>query len=74
MILLIMFLIQTILEEGASLAAEDGLSALAQLNGLIHICVDVMIPGMDGFEVTQRIRQHTKLSFIDSANHRLRPA
>jgi len=45
--------------------AEDGLSALAQIErSHPHLVLLDVIPGMDGFEVTQRIRQHTKLSFI----------
>lgn len=62
------FLIQTILEEeGYTVStAKDGPSALADIEqSPPHIILlDVMMPGMDGFEVTQRIRQNTKLSFI----------
>ncbi|KJH73302.1 sensor histidine kinase [Aliterella atlantica] len=62
------FLIQTILEEeGYAIAtAEDGASALAQIEQSPPdlVLLDVMMPGMDGFEVTKRIRQNTKLSFI----------
>lgn len=62
------FLIQTILEEeGYAIAtAEDGASALAQIEELAPdlVLLDVMMPGMDGFEVTKRIRQNQKLSFI----------
>ena len=62
------FLIQTILEEeGYTVStAEDGPSALAQIEqSPPHlVLLDVMMPGMDGFEVTKRIRQNTKLPFI----------
>lgn len=62
------FLIQTILEEeGYTIfTAEDGPSALAQIDqSPPHlVLLDVMMPGMDGFEVTQRMRQNTKLPFI----------
>lgn len=62
------FLIQTILEEEgyAISTAEDGPSALTQIEqSPPHlVLLDVMMPGMDGFEVTQRIRQDTKLPFI----------
>ncbi len=62
------FLIQTILEEeGYDIStAEDGPSALAQIDECAPhlILLDVMMPGMDGFEVTQRIRKNTKLPFI----------
>lgn len=62
------FLIQTILEEEGYVinTAEDGASALAQIEqSLPHlVLLDVMMPGMDGFEVTQRIKQNAKLPFI----------
>ncbi len=62
------FLIQTILEEeGYAIAtAENGPSALAQIEqSPPHlVLLDVMMPGMDGFEVTQRIRQNTKFPFM----------
>lgn len=62
------FLIQTILEEeGYKIStAEDGPSALADIEQSPPslILLDVMMPGMDGFEVTKRIRQDTKLAFI----------
>ncbi len=62
------FLIQTILEEEgyAISAAEDGASALAEIEQAPPdlVLLDVMMPGMDGFEVTRRIRQDTKLPFI----------
>jgi signal transduction histidine kinase len=62
------FLIQTILEEEgyAISTAENGPSALAQIEQSPPqlVLLDVMMPGMDGFEVTQRIRKNTKLPFI----------
>ena len=62
------FLIQTILEEeGYTIStAKDGPSALEQIEqSQPHlVLLDVMMPGMDGFEVTQRIRQDDKLPFI----------
>jgi signal transduction histidine kinase len=62
------FLIQTILEEEgyAINTADNGPSALAQIEQSAPdlVLLDVMMPGMDGFEVTQRIRQNTKLPFI----------
>ena len=62
------FLIQTILEEeGYTIStAEDGPSALAQIEQSPPklVLLDVMMPGMDGFEVTRRIRQNTTLPFI----------
>ena len=62
------FLIQTILEEEGYdiLTAENGPSALAQIEESPPklVLLDVMMPGMDGFEVTQRIRQNSKLPFI----------
>ena len=62
------FLIQTILEEEGYdiITAENGSSALAQIEESPPklVLLDVMMPGMDGFEVTQRIRQNSKLPFI----------
>lgn len=62
------FLIQTILEEeGYTIStAEDGPSALAQIaeSPPKLVLLDVMMPGMDGFEVTRRMRQNTTLPFI----------
>lgn len=62
------FLIQTILEEeGYKIStAEDGPSALVLIEqSPPHlVLLDVMMPGMDGFEVTQRIRRNEQLPFI----------
>ena len=62
------FLIQAILEEeGYKIStAADGRSALAQLEQELPdlVLLDVMMPGMDGYEVTQRIRAMTSLPFI----------
>ncbi|HAX79099.1 MAG TPA: hybrid sensor histidine kinase/response regulator [Cyanobacteria bacterium UBA11372] len=62
------FLIQAILEEeGYKIStAADGRSALAQLEEELPdlVLLDVMMPGMDGYEVTQRIRAMTSLPFI----------
>lgn len=62
------FLIQTILEEEGYkiFTAEDGPTALRLIEqSPPHlVLLDVMMPGMDGFEVTQRIRQNSQLPFI----------
>jgi len=62
------FLIQTILEEeGYKIAtAEDGPTALrlVEQSPPHLVLLDVMMPGMDGFEVTQRIRRNNQLPFI----------
>lgn len=63
-----LFLVQTALEEGGydiSLA-EDGKTALALVDRLQPdlILLDVMMPEMDGYEVTERIRSNDKLPYI----------
>lgn len=63
-----LFLVQTILEEEGYeiLLAEDGPSALDEIETQPPelVLLDVMMPGMDGFQVTKRIRSNTKLPFI----------
>ncbi|NJM73919.1 MAG: hybrid sensor histidine kinase/response regulator [Scytonema sp. RU_4_4] len=62
------FLVKTILEEeGYTVStAENGASALAQLETSTCdlVLLDLMMPGMDGYEVTKRIRQNMTLPFI----------
>ncbi|BAY27269.1 response regulator receiver sensor signal transduction histidine kinase [Calothrix sp. NIES-2100] len=59
------FLIKTILEEeGYTIStAENGASALAQLEAspCDLVLLDLMMPGMDGYEVTRRIRGNTAM-------------
>lgn len=54
------FLIKTILEEeGYTVStAENGISALAELQAspCDLVLLDLMMPGMDGYEVTRRVR------------------
>ncbi|NJK75627.1 MAG: hybrid sensor histidine kinase/response regulator [Richelia sp. CSU_2_1] len=61
-------LVQTILEEeGYEISsADNGFSALSQIDKSPPdlLLLDVMMPGMDGYEVTQRIRQKKELPFI----------
>lgn len=63
-----LFLVQTILEEeGYEISlAEDGRLALEQIDlSPPHlVLLDVMMPEMDGFEVTRRIRGNSKLPFM----------
>jgi signal transduction histidine kinase len=62
------FLIKTILEEeGYTIStAENGISALAQLEAspCDLVLLDLMMPGMDGYEVTRRVRENTDIPFI----------
>lgn len=62
------FLIQAILEEeGYQVStASDGFSALEIIEESPPdlLLLDVMMPGMDGFEVTQKVRQKTGLPFM----------
>ncbi|NJL36958.1 MAG: hybrid sensor histidine kinase/response regulator [Leptolyngbyaceae cyanobacterium SM1_4_3] len=62
------FLIQAILEEeGYKIdVLNNGSDALAYIDASPPdlLLLDVMMPGMDGFEVTQRIRKNPKLPFI----------
>ena len=62
------FLIQAILEEEGYkiVTASDGRTALAQVEQSLPdlVLLDVMMPGMDGFEVTKRLRDNTSLPFI----------
>ncbi|MBD1941622.1 hybrid sensor histidine kinase/response regulator, partial [Coleofasciculus sp. FACHB-712] len=63
-----LFLVQTILEEeGYQITlAENGRSALNEIEQSPPdlVLLDVMMPGMDGYEVTRRVRDNTKLPFI----------
>ncbi|MEO1376306.1 MAG: hybrid sensor histidine kinase/response regulator [Cyanobacteria bacterium J06635_10] len=62
------FLIKTILEEeGYEVStAENGSSALKQIeeSRFDLILLDLMMPEMDGYEVTKHIRENTQISFI----------
>jgi signal transduction histidine kinase len=62
------FLIKTILEEeGYTVStAENGISALTEIetSGCDLVLLDLMMPGMDGYEVTQRVRGNTQLPYI----------
>lgn len=63
-----LFLIQSILEdEGHSIIlARNGFQALKQINQapVDLILLDVMMPDMNGFEVTKKIRENKNLPFI----------
>ncbi|NEO00982.1 MAG: response regulator, partial [Moorea sp. SIO3I7] len=63
-----LFLLQTLLEEeGYEITlAENGRVALEkiEISPPELVLLDVMMPEMDGFEVTKRIRSNPKLPFI----------
>jgi CheY-like chemotaxis protein len=63
-----LLLLQAILtDEGYEVdIAKNGKSALAKIEASIPdlVLMDAMMPGMDGYEATQRIRQNKKLPFI----------
>lgn len=63
-----LFLLQAILtDEGYEVdIAKNGESALAKIEASTPdlVLMDAMMPGMDGYEVTQLIRQNKKLPFI----------
>lgn len=63
-----LFLLQTLLEaEGYEVeTADNGALALAKVNDNPPdlILMDVMMPGLNGYEVTQEIRQNQALPFI----------
>lgn len=62
------FLLKAILEaEGYKVElASSGVAALAQAEAVLPklMLLDVMMPGMNGYEVTQRVRQSTKLASL----------
>ncbi|MGI8504395.1 MAG: hybrid sensor histidine kinase/response regulator [Hassallia sp.] len=62
------FLIKTILEEeGYTVStAENGALAIAQIetSGCDLVLLDLMMPGMNGYEVTRRVRGNTQLPYI----------
>lgn len=63
-----LFLLQSILtEEGYEVdIAQSGKSALAKIEASPPdlVLMDTMMPQMDGYQVTRRIRQNKKLPFI----------
>jgi CheY-like chemotaxis protein len=63
-----LFLLQTILtEEGFEVeVAKNGKLALAKIEAVPPdiILMDAMMPGMNGYETTRRIRQNKNLPFI----------
>jgi DNA-binding response OmpR family regulator len=63
-----LFLLEAILtEEGYEVdSAKNGKEALAKIEASPPdlVLLDAMMPGMDGYEVTRRIRQNKKIPFV----------
>ncbi|MCC5897550.1 MAG: hybrid sensor histidine kinase/response regulator [Phormidium sp. BM_Day4_Bin.17] len=63
-----LFLVQAILEDEGYIIdlAEDGFAALEQIetNPPDLILLDVMMPNLDGYDVTQRVRTQSSLPYI----------
>jgi len=63
-----LFLLEAILtEEGYEVdSAKNGKEALAKIEASPPdlVLLDAMMPGMDGYEVTRRIRQNKKIPFL----------
>lgn len=63
-----LYLVQLALEQDGHelILVNDGSAALAQIDKCPPdlILLDVMMPGMDGYQVTKKIRQNSRLSYI----------
>lgn len=63
-----LFLLETLLQGAGyeTRTAEDGKQALAEIEDFPPdlVLLDVMMPGMNGYEVTMRIRENSNLPFI----------
>ena len=59
----------------AVVTAEDGRQALAQLSGIAQLClvlIDLLMPGMNGWDLFQELRRRSELDHVPGIGPRRR--